>query len=105
MTTIRGMKSEDVVTQLNGTDAVKTKILDHGSGNLVGSGGGVGRAIVGGALFGSTGAIVGAATRKQKYAQTQYTMFKVWYPDGHTEIEQVEHGTAKYKKYLELIED
>lgn len=90
--------------KLNNTP-VKTKILDHSNGQLVGNGGGVGRAIVGGAIAGEVGAIIGASTRKQKFTQKQYTIFRVWYQDGHDEVEKVEHGTAKYKRYLKLLED
>lgn len=85
--------------------AVKTAILDHTSGAMKGGGGGVGRAIIGGAIAGPAGAIVGAGTRKQKFTQNQYTMFKVWYGDGHTDIEKVSHNSPKYKKYLNLIQE
>lgn len=84
---------------------VKTKILDHSSGALHGGGGGVGRAIIGGAVAGPVGAVVGASTRKQKFTQDQYTMFRVWYSDGNIEVEKVSHKAAKYKKYLEILED
>ena len=84
---------------------IKTKILDHGAGKITGGGGGVGRAIVGGAIAGSAGAVVGANTRKQKFTQEQYTMFKVWYSNGQSEIEKVLHTSAKYKQYLELLEE
>lgn len=84
---------------------IKTKILDHGAGEITGGGGGVGRAIIGGAVAGPVGAVVGASTRKQKFTQDQYTMFRVWYSDGNIEVEKVSHKAAKYKKYLEILED
>ena len=109
----RAYKKENVVRGPSGKGKpktakmvpVKTKILDHTSGAMKGGGGGVGRAIIGGAIAGPAGAIVGAGTRKQKFTQNQYTMFKVWYSDGHTEVEKVSHNLPKYKKYLELLEE
>ena len=85
--------------------AVKTAILDHTSGDIKGGGGSIGRAVVGGAIAGSVGAVVGANTGKKKYTQEQYTVFKVWYADGHTDIEKVSHKAQKYKEYLNLIQD
>jgi len=87
------------------TTPIKTKILDGGTSATTTKAGGVGRAIAGGIVAGPIGAVVGAATAGHKTTSTNYTVFKIWYQDGHSEVEQVEHGTAKYKKYLELIED
>lgn len=84
---------------------IRTRILDGGTSATTTKAGGVGRAIAGGIVAGPIGAVVGAATAGHKTTSTNYTIFKVWYQDGHSEVEKVEHGTAKYKKYLELIED
>ena len=73
----RAYKKENVVRGPSGKGKpktakmvpVKTKILDHTSGAMKGGGGGVGRAIIGGAIAGPAGAIVGAGTRKQKFTQ------------------------------------
>ena len=102
---IRKMSGTEAAFWINGGRIVKTKILDHGAGDIVGGGGGVGRAILGGFLAGGAGAVVGATTRKQRFKQEQYTVFKVWYSDGRTEIESVEHTSSKYETYLKLIED
>ena len=86
---------------------VKTKILDTGSDGT--KAGGVGRAIVGDMIShavgvkGPVGAIVGATTAGHE--NKSFTIFKVWYDDGHEEIEKVMHDDEKYMRYLDLLED
>lgn len=86
---------------------VKTKILDSGSDGT--KAGGVGRAIVGDMIShavgvkGPVGAIVGATTAGHE--NKSFTIFKVWYDDGHEEIEKVMHDDEKYMRYLDLLED
>ena len=86
---------------------VKTKILDTGSDGT--KAGGVGRAIVGDMIShavgvkGPVGAIVGATTAGHE--NKSFTIFKVWYDDGHEEIEKVMHNDEKYMRYLDLLED
>ena len=86
---------------------VKTKILDSGSDGT--KAGGVGRAIVGDMVShavgvkGPVGAIVGATTAGHE--NKSFTIFKVWYDDGHEEIEKVMHNDEKYMRYLDLLED
>jgi len=82
---------------------IKTKILDSGSDGT--KSGGVGRAVVGDIIAGPVGAVVGATTSGHK--NKGFTMFKVWYDDGHVEVEKIFHDdrSLKYKKYLELLED
>lgn len=60
---------------------------------------GVGRAIVGGTMFGAAGAIVGAATAKQKAKTT----FQVTYSDGTVNFLEFENGSAMYKIYMEQM--
>ena len=86
---------------------VRTKILDTGSDGT--KAGGVGRAIVGDMIShavgvkGPVGAIVGATTAGHE--NKSFTIFKVWYDDGHEEIEKVMHNDEKYMRYLDLLED
>ena len=84
---------------------VKTRILDGGTSSSNTHASGVGRAIVGGIVAGPVGAIVGAATAGSRTTQNNYTMFKIWYGDGHTSVEKVYHTDYHYKKYLELLDD
>lgn len=86
---------------------VKTKILDAGTDGT--KAGGVGRAIVGDMVShavgvkGPVGAIVGATTAGHK--NKGFTVFKVWYDDGHTEVEKVPQESPKYLDYLKLLEE
>lgn len=98
-------KNEEKEARRKATTPVKTKILDGGTSSTTTQASGVGRAIVGGIIAGPTGAIVGAATAGKKTTEHNYTVFKVWYEDGHTDVEKVEHGTKKYDQYIRLIED
>lgn len=81
--------------------AVKTKILDGGSDGT--KAGGVGRAIVGDIVAGPVGAVVGAATAGHK--NMGFTVFKVWYDDGHDDVEKIAHDDPKYMEYLKLLEE
>ena len=80
---------------------VRTKILDTSSDGTQANG--VGRAVVGGLVAGSLGAVVGATTAGHK--NKGFTIFKVWYSDGSTQIEKVFHKDYKYREYLELLEE
>ena len=81
---------------------VKTKILtaqgDGAPGDISVSKG----AALGGLYAGWTGAIVGAAYARR---HSPKTTFKVWYADGHTEIETVTNGSIGWKEYMELLKD
>ena len=57
---------------------------------------GVGRAVVGGLLFGGAGAIVGAITKKDK----QYAVFEVTYSNGKTEEVKCKKGSFLYNTYM-----
>ena len=103
--TANEIKHEEQEEQLS--RVVKTKILDSGSDGT--KAGGVGRAIVGDMIShavgvkGPVGAIVGATTAGHE--NKSFTIFKVWYDDGHEEIEKVMHNDEKYMRYLDLLED
>ena len=64
-----------------------------------------GRAAIGGFVAGIPGAIAGAATTLKYTKETNTTTFKVWYADGHTEIQTAVNGGHDWKKYMELLED
>lgn len=61
---------------------------------------GIARALVGGLLFGSTGAIVGATTARDK----KYTSFRVTYKNGKTEILKFKNGFIGYQSLLKLMQ-
>ena len=96
--------SRDEILALKKTP-IKAKILDHGGGAVAVKKGGLGRAAIGGALFGGAGAIVGANTGKREIDRNDYTVFKVWFNDGTDEIQQIPHTSNLYKTYLGLLED
>lgn len=58
------------------------------------------RGVVGGWLFGTTGAIVGTATGKE----TEYTTFLIIYSDDSRETKEVENGSALYNHYIQYLE-
>lgn len=100
---IRNMPHEDVMHLF--PQPVKTKILDHGSGAVEMQKGGLGRAVVGGVLAGGAGAIIGANTGKRTLKSNSFTAFKVWFDDGHTEIQKVPQESELYLTYLNLLEE
>lgn len=59
---------------------------------------GVGRAVVGGLLFGGAGAVVGALTAKDK----QYTSFKVTYSNGKQEVVKFKKGSFTYNNLMTI---
>lgn len=76
----------------------KVIIISNNSEKSAGSA--TGRAIVGGALFGLAGLVVGASTAKNK----NYITFLVEYEDSHRETYNVEINSPLYKKLIEYIE-
>lgn len=64
----------------------------------------VGRAVVGNAIAGDVGAIVGASTAKQKIKEKHTTTFLVFYKDGHKNLETVENGTLQFEVYVDKLE-
>ena len=64
----------------------------------------VGRAVVGNAIAGDVGAIVGASTAKQKVKEKHTTTFLVFYKDGHKNLETVEDGTLQFEVYVDKLE-
>lgn len=64
----------------------------------------VGRAVVGNAIAGDVGAIVGASTAKQKTKEKHTTTFLVFYKDGHKNLETVEDGTLQFEVYVDKLE-
>lgn len=64
----------------------------------------IGRAVVGGAIAGDVGAIVGASTAKQKVKEKHTTTFLVIYKDGHKSLETVEDDSLEYQVYVDKLE-
>ncbi|WP_459129200.1 hypothetical protein [Guggenheimella bovis] len=87
-------------------EIVKTKIIDtsHTSSDQVSTGSAVGRAVIGGALFGDIGAIVGASTAKRKVKEHHTTTFMVYYDNGMTQHKTVENGSKLYEKFMAKLE-
>lgn len=59
---------------------------------------GVGRAVVGGLLFGEVGAVVGALTKKDD----EFTTFRLTLKEGKTEIVKAKKGSFPYKTFMNL---
>jgi len=64
----------------------------------------IGRAVVGGAIAGDVGAIVGASTAKQKVKNKHTTTFLVLYKDGHKSLETVADESLEYQVYVDKLE-
>ncbi len=58
------------------------------------------RGVVGGLLFGATGAIVGTATAQEK----SYTTFLIIYNDDSRTTQTVENGSTLYNHYIKYLE-
>lgn len=58
------------------------------------------RGIVGEALIGTSGAVIGTSTAKQK----QFTTFLLVYEDDARETKEVENGSPLYQEYINHIE-
>ena len=58
------------------------------------------RGVIGGLLFGATGAIVGTATVKDK----TYTTFLIIYNDDARTTQTVENGSTLYNHYIKFLE-
>lgn len=88
----------------------------EGSNTLTQGGSGLGRAIVGGVLFGGAGAVVGATTRKktQKNVISEMSVFITFELDGKRYVKKVKinefydndikYGSSLYMKYLNDVE-
>lgn len=67
----------------------------------------VGRSVVGGALLGPAGAIIGGATAKKKTTSTTQATdevsFLVYYDNGSIEEDKARKGTEKYKYYMSKL--
>ena len=96
---------EDWKRQL-GENIVKTKYMSghHVTTSKASTSSAVGRAVVGGAIAGDVGAIVGASTAKQKTKAKHTTTFLVFYKDGHKNLETVEDGTLQFEVYVDKLE-
>lgn len=64
----------------------------------------ISRAVVGNAIAGDVGAIVGASTAKQKVKEKHTTTFLVFYKDGCKELQTVENNTLQFEVYVAKLE-
>lgn len=85
---------------------LKTVIVDSShtvTNNGVSTGSAVGRAVVGGALFGGVGAVVGASTAKNKITEKHSTTFLVYFTDGTQRAITVDNGSKQYNMYISKL--
>lgn len=85
---------------------VKTVIVDSShivvnDGRKTGSA--IGRAVVGGAIFGDVGAVVGASTAKNKVTEKHSTTFLVYFTDGTQKAITVDNGSKQYNMYISKL--
>lgn len=101
----REKKDERDQLEHDKSTVVRTWLLEAGVRYETTSSGGVGRAIVGGALFGATGAIVGAATASNKTTEKDSgeRRFLVEYRDGHKAEQTCKVGSDRYRLYMEKL--
>lgn len=77
---------------------VSSRII--GTSTKTNTGSAVGRAMVGDAVAGFGGAVVGASTAKN----TDMTKFLVTYRDGHMGTETVKDNSARFKELIAVLE-
>lgn len=77
---------------------VSSKII--GTSTKTKTGSAAGRMLVGDAVAGLGGAMVGIASAKN----TEMTKFLVKYADGHTDVETVKDGSARFKELIAVLE-
>ena len=89
-----------------GENIVKTKYMSghHVTTTKTSTSSAVGRAVVGGAIAGDVGAIVGVSTAKQKVKEKHTTTFLVFYKDGHKKLDTVEDDTLLFEVYVDKLE-
>ena len=63
----------------------------------------VGRAVVGDLLFGTTGAIIGAATAKHTVKEKHATTFLVYFTNGTTRAITVDNNSKEYRMYMSKL--
>ena len=85
---------------------IKTKIVDssHTATTKMDTGSVIGRAIIGGAIAGGVGAIIGASTGKDKVVEKHQTTFIVYYEGGLTVVKTVDNGSKEYNKLIQKVE-
>ena len=67
------------------------------------SGGSLAGALIGDAVAGPLGAVIGAMPDRVNTTSTNYTTFAVYYKDGHRQIMEVQNGTAKYREFMDKL--
>lgn len=86
---------------------VKTQIVDSASNatSKVNTGDAVKRAVVGGVLFGETGAVVGAVTAQRDIKENRRVTFLVYYKDGYKNLRTVDYGSELYQLFMSRLEN
>lgn len=89
---------------------VKTKLLDSchtaTSTSRLNTDSALGRGILGGAAFGTVGAILGVASAEQEVTihERHTTTFMVWYKDGLRTHRTVDNGSDLYNIYMDKLD-
>ena len=85
---------------------VKTQMVDSSSNatSKVNTGDAVGRALVGGALFGGLGAAVGATTAQRDIKENRKVTFLVYYKDGYKNLRTVDYDSELYHLFLSRLD-
>lgn len=78
---------------------VRTEIVTQGQ--VTKGGHAFTRAVVGGAIAGEVGAIIGGASAKTKVQGK--TTFRVWYQDGHDELKTVDDYSPQWHEYMKYL--
>ena len=85
---------------------VRTKILDSSASYTAktDTSDALSRAVVGGALFGRGGAVLGAATAEQKITEHRRLTFRLWYDNGTVTEKTVSESSKECALYLQFLQ-
>lgn len=110
-------KENDIIERQKWNNILKTSLIGTGastyktkSNTKTDTGSMIGRSIVGGAMFGTPGAIIGGSTAKQNTTSTiteipsKERIFLVEYKDGTKKEDVAKIGTEKYKVYMSKLQ-
>jgi len=100
-----GLNKDDILTEER-ERVVKTQIVDSASNatSKVNTGDAVGRALVGGALFGGLGAAVGAVTAQRDIKENRKVTFLVYYKDGYKNLRTVDYDSELYHLFMSRLD-
>lgn len=108
----RKAKEHDDAVKYERENVIRTKFIEQNMNQTVVSsktkGNSIGRAVVGGAVAGPVGAVIGAGTGKKKttYRTEEHptTTFLIYYANGSQTIKTVSNHSDMYKFYLSKLD-